>query len=130
MQETKPDPQDPVDREILTSQWLRYAETGDRDLFWCYEALPDLIDEDPAIALTVILELLRRAATEDVFNLAATGPLEDLVSWHGEEVIEHIEQQGDDESLRRALTRIYLSRGDLPEEVLERYRGLAEKRIG
>ena len=124
-------PREPSDRDLLISEWLRYAESGKEDGFWAYEALADLIDEDPALAWAIILELVHRASPGGVFDLVAAGPLEDLVAWHGREVIELIEPRvGDDEPLRRALSGIWVGRDTLDPKTLERLRNLGVERIG
>ena len=98
MQKRGLNPREPSDRERLTSEWLGYAESGTEARFWAYEALSDLIEEDPGLAWEIILDLLHRAPTESTFGLAAAGPLEDLVAWHGREVIDLIEPRVHDDA--------------------------------
>jgi hypothetical protein len=79
----------------------------------------------------VILKLVHRAPTEGVFDLAAAGPLEDLVAWHCQEVINLIEQRvRGDEALRKALSRVWLARDDLTPATVERPWNLEVPRIG
>jgi hypothetical protein len=122
---------DPGDRDRLTSEWLSYVESGDKDRFWAYEALADLIDEDPALAWTIILELVHRAPSEGAFAHTAAGPLEDLVAWHGQEVIDVIAQQVEgDEVLRRAFSQVRLHEDDLDPATLARFWNIGIPRIG
>jgi hypothetical protein len=131
LQEREYNLHDPGDRNLLVHDWLSYAESGDKDIFWAYDALAILIDDDPSLAWTIILELVHRALTESTFGLAATGPLEDLIAFHGAEVIALIEQQSDsDEVLREALRRVHLDRSDLDTITLNRYVDLGVRRIG
>jgi hypothetical protein len=124
-------PREPNDRDLLISEWLRYAELGNEDGFWAYDALADLIDEDPVLAWEMILELVHRATPGRVFDLVAAGPLEDLVAWHGLEIIDLIEPRaGDDEPLRRALSGIWVDRDTLDPKTLERLRNLGIERLG
>jgi hypothetical protein len=74
MQELELNPRDPNDRDLLISEWFRYAESGKADGSWAYDALARLIGEDPALAWAIILELVHRASPGDVFDLAAAGP--------------------------------------------------------
>ena len=113
---------DPGDRERHASEWLRYADAGNEDCCWVDESLPNLIDEDPSLAWSIILELVHRAPSDREFDFAAAGPLEDLIVRHGEKLIEVIEQrlQGD-KSLRRAITKVWLNEDDLDRRILERY---------
>ena len=131
MQELERNPRDPNDRDLLISEWLRHAESGKADGSWAYDALAGLIDEDPALAWAIILELVHRASPGDAFDLVAAGPLEDLVACHGREVIDLIEPRvTDDEPLRRALSGLWVGRDTLDPKTLERLRNLGVERIG
>jgi Family of unknown function (DUF6869) len=130
MQKLELDPRDPNDRDLLISEWLRYAESGKADGSWAYDALAVLIDKDPALAWAIILELVHRASPGDAFDLVAAGPLEDLVAWHGREVIDLIEiGVGDDEPLRRALSGLWIGPDTLDPKTLERLRNVGVERI-
>jgi hypothetical protein len=109
VQSNRPSVYEPGDRERLTSDWLNDVVSQNEDLFWAYEAMADLIDEDPRLACENIFDLRRRAPTKGAFDLAAAGPLEDLVAWHGREVIDLIEprvldQPGPSSLLKRFAT--------------------------
>jgi hypothetical protein len=124
------DLRDPRDRERLASEWLRYAESGEDNRSWASESLSNLIDEDAALAWTIILELVHRAPSDGAFDIAAAGPLEDLIAQHGAEMIDAIEQQVQgDESLRQALLRVWLNRDDLTPMTLDRFFNLGVQRI-
>jgi hypothetical protein len=130
LQEREVNFRDPGDCETLISEWLRYAESGDKDLFWAYESLAELIDDDPPFAYKIVLELVHRPMSEGVFDLAAAGPLEDLIAWHGRDVIDIIEQEViRDETLRRALSRVWLNESDLESTILDRYTRLGVQRL-
>jgi len=118
------------DRETLIVAWIRYAESHDKAFFWAYDALADLIDQRPTLAWTVIEELVHRVPAGSAFDLAAAGPLEDLVALHGQEVINFIEQRADeDETLREALARVWLSPRDLDPTTRLRFWDLGVQRI-
>ena len=51
---------EPGDRDLLIVEWIKHAEAVDQDCFWAKEAVADLIDEDPTLAWTIILELIHR----------------------------------------------------------------------
>ncbi len=117
--------------ESLISAWIEFAQSSEEGLFWAYETLAKLIDDDPAQAFANVLELIDRAPNETVFSLAAAGPLEDLVAFHGRELIDEIERRVEgDEKLRRALTRLWLSPSDLDQATLDRYRNLGAPPLG
>jgi hypothetical protein len=121
---------DPGDRDRLKSEWLNYAESRDQNGLWADESLSSVIDEDPALAWTIILDLLHRAPSEGAFDIAAAGPLEDLIARHGKQMIDLIEQRmPGDEALRRALARVWLSHDDLSPTTLERFWNLGVQRV-
>jgi hypothetical protein len=125
MQEGEFHVREPGDRETLISAWIEYARSSEEGLFWACETLAELIDDDPARAFAIVLELIDRAPNERVFSVAAAGPLEDLVASHGRELIDEIERRVEgDEKLRRAITRPWLSPSDLDPATLDRYRNL------
>jgi hypothetical protein len=130
MQERELNLREPGDRDLLASEWLSYAESGKEDRFWAYETLADLIDDDPALACSICLELLHRASSDGAFDVAATGPLEDLVAWHGRDVIDLIDQRVEgDSALRKALARLQVGRDTLDPTTLERLWSLGVPRI-
>jgi len=119
------------DRDALIARWIRHAESGGQALFWAYDALADLVHRQPSLAWKVIEELVHRAPSGDAFDLAAAGPLEDLIAGHGQEVIDFVEQRADhDETLREALSRVWLSPRDLDARTRLRFWKLGVKRIG
>jgi len=119
------------DRDALIAAWVRYAQSDDQALFWAYDALADLIHHEPSLAWTVIVEIVHRAPAGKAFDLAAAGPLEDLIAWHGHDVIHLIEQRAlDDETIREALSRVWLSQRDLDPAISARFWRLGVQRIG
>ena len=114
---------DPGDRDLLIVEWIKHAESADNERFWAYEAVARLIDEEPSLAWTIILELVHRAPTGSAFDLVSAGPLEDLIAWQGPEVIDLLEQQVQgDEALGMALSGVWLSeRDNLDPTTLERF---------
>lgn len=81
----------------LADSWIRmhHAVEESEDYkknFWAYSELCDLCDDEPDDCFEVI-ELIRAKDGSDIIqsNLAA-GPLEDLLSQHGEMFIDKIEQ--------------------------------------
>jgi len=130
MKERLLDLRDPGDRDLLASEWLSYAESGEEIRSWAYDALYDLIDEEPALAWTIILKLVHSAPSDVAFDLAAAGPLEDLIVQHGQELIDLIEHQVQgDEVLSRALLKVWLNRHDLAPTTLARFWNLGVQRI-
>jgi len=50
--------------------------------------------EEPEIAWSVILEILKHELTDDQRALLAAGPLEDLLVWHGASFIGRVKAYG------------------------------------
>jgi hypothetical protein len=111
------------DRESVVHAYLRHAALGsaDEEYFWGWEAVTDFVHSRPAAEVwELVLELLDRA-NEDEVSLVIAGPLEDLVRRHGTVLVSEIEQRAAaDEYFRWALGGIWLSRGELPDDVLDR----------
>jgi len=86
-----------------------------------HDAFEDVIRNGPALAAwRLVLELLRTSSDDDLGFFAA-GPLEDLVHRHGAELIGEIEAEASrDSRFRWALGCVWLSRGDLPDDILAR----------
>jgi hypothetical protein len=53
----------------------------------------DLAGKHPEEAWTLILEISKRIDAENVLNLLASGPVEDLLQYHGEKLIERVEAE-------------------------------------
>lgn len=78
-------------RQSLSGKWIEYHVTGDKELFWAWEALDDLVRHTPEQAWQHILSVLAETNSEDVLSNLAAGPLEDLLVLHGPAFIERIE---------------------------------------
>ena len=89
-----------VPAEALTKAYYepKYKSLGELAGVWVensrhYEAhgVRHLIRQDPNRALGLVLELIRRAPLHHFSTSDVTGPLEDLLRWHGAAVIEDVE---------------------------------------
>ncbi|MGH7626696.1 MAG: DUF6869 domain-containing protein [Gemmatimonadaceae bacterium] len=110
-------------RESVIQAYLRHAALGpgDEEYFWGWEAVTDFVNSRSAAeACELVLELLDRASEAEVGSVIA-GPLEDLVCRHGTSLIGDIERRAvTDDYFRWALGGIWLSKGELPDDVLGR----------
>lgn len=75
---------------------------------WADEELRRLVSKEPDTALEIIRAVISEASNRAVLASVAAGPLEDLLSYHGELVIEQVERfAGIDEWFRLALSGVW-----------------------
>lgn len=65
----------------------KYSEEHD----WAFDSFYDICREDPELALQSIEKACFATTNENVLANLAAGPLEDLLSMHGEKIIDEIE---------------------------------------
>ena len=101
-----------TDDTKLIESWIARYETiqdeGDESekaesLFWTFEQLDDYCWRDPKKAMEIILGILSSTNNEFVLDNLAAGPLESLLSRHGETVIKDIELEAKSNSAFRNL---------------------------
>lgn len=120
----------PLGLDAVVDGYIRYSaalQRGDADAdanahdAAAYDALETAIWQAPAaVAWELVVTLLRRAPDADL-DFHAAGPLENLVVHRGPELIGEIEAEAArDERFRWALGCIWLSRDEIPDDVLER----------
>ena len=85
-------------QEDLAEAWITAHSSSvspeERDKnFWAYGRLYCLVLDSPHQAWTAILTILDKDASEDTMMNLAAGPLEDLLSKHGPEVIDRVEKE-------------------------------------
>lgn len=124
---------DPASRDAMVQGYIRYSEARpwedhgdaqadgehpDYDARW---ALEDAIREAPAAAAWELVLTLLRGAPDEILEDCAVGPLENLVVYRGTELIDEIEREArQDPRFRWALGCIWLSYGELPDDILTR----------
>src|SRR6266540_1227574 len=89
----------------IAKAWIKHAHdlikhahdlTVDEDadgFAWAWEKAFDLKYENPALLWQLILEIHAQDQSNEVAEVLSAGPLEDLLSEHGQEFIEPIEKQ-------------------------------------
>ena len=86
----------------LVSTWVALHEIiekeGDKapkvdELFWANEQLDSLCYRSPDEAWKIILEILEISDNEFVLSNLAAGPLEDLLVYHGENLISQMQAE-------------------------------------
>ena len=90
-----------LDTPRLIGAWRNYQRLfgGSRkerkpanDLFWVWECYGNLVHHAPEMALDLICDTLDAVETDEEIGALAAGPMEDLISEHGEEVIARVER--------------------------------------
>ncbi len=110
----------------LKEKWIKYTRTKDDSLFEAWEALNTLVSEQPQEAWEVILDILEEADSNDVIANLAAGPLEDLLSDHGETFIDEVEEKA---RQNPKFTQLILGvwEGGMSKEIWSRVKALQEK---
>lgn len=86
-----------VDPKLL-ADWLvlQHSEQGSEEYesaFWSFERVWELCCDEPEEAWEFILAALRADSSNKVKEILSAGPLEDLLSKHGQRVIQHVESE-------------------------------------
>lgn len=99
--------------------------TDNHPEFWTFLLFSDLVERQPDLALDVALAALDLCETEDEAALIAAGPLEDVLSGAGPQVIERLEALAATSArLRHALTGVWVQ-GAGGQPLLARVRAAA-----
>jgi len=85
-------------RQETADAWIRMTKAGSgsqayEDNFWAFEALDDLVSEDPEEGWSMILQILRLDQSPSVMENLSAGPLEDLLAKHGPAFIDRVEAE-------------------------------------
>jgi hypothetical protein len=116
----QPDPQTLSEEdERLIDAWFTYE-----DNFWAFDAMSGLLSKQPEEAWQVLLRMLARSSEDRIGSLAA-GPLEDLLSGYGPQLIDRIAAEArTNEKLRQALQGVWISSAEVYPRYLEVMREL------
>lgn len=77
---------------VLFAGWIAHAERGpaDEHYFWAWEGLNDLVYKDPERAWPLVHNLAADSPSDKVLGNVAAGPLENLLCYHGQAVIDRV----------------------------------------
>jgi hypothetical protein len=89
-----PKPEKLIDSWIALSRTVRDTPEWDA-LFWSEVELSKLAREDPDSAWHLIREILKRDQSAAVVGSLSSGVLEELLSEHGDEIIDLIEKEAE-----------------------------------
>ena len=116
--------------ENIAKSWIGWHESkkGEPSYeseFWAFQAMDELTHEKPLEALVVILRIADLAETEEVLGYLGAGPIEDVMLYHGQLLIERIATEAQiHPKFKRALKTVQLEKSDTP--VRERFYEIAE----
>jgi hypothetical protein len=89
------------------------------DLFWTWEIFADASYKNPDFCLKLILAVIERDQSDRVVGCIAAGPTEDLLVYHGSEVIDRVEGLAQEWPLfRKLLAGVW--RNDIAQDVWDR----------
>ena len=103
----------------LVTAYFAYQQTHDDALAWAWEAVDGSGFHEPRRKLEQLLVLLAAAPDDWQIGLLAAGPLEDLMRYQGDAVIDKVETEARrNPRLRQALAGIWLEPGPTAERVV------------
>jgi hypothetical protein len=112
------------DEEAVVASWFVYNAK-----FWSWDALRELVEDDPEAAWQAIEMLVGHANGEDLLGIIAAGPLEDLLAEHGERFVARVEQRAlGDDRFRACLGGVWLDPEKIPEDIVRRLHDASEGR--
>lgn len=79
-----------MDSELI-EKWIEYHSTKNKELFWAWEKLDDMVQHSPEDALEHILQISTSTNDPVVLSNLGAGPLEDFLVLHGAQFISQIE---------------------------------------
>lgn len=118
------------DDASIAGDWIKYHYLPKREmtsspLFAAWERLNDLVREEPEGALRIIKEIVRLDQSEWILANVAAGPVEDLLCYHGPQLIERIEELARrDPTVKKMLGAVW-PRNDMSDKVWKRLKAVA-----
>ena len=110
--------------EKLIRHWIRYHEFEEysperKEYFWAEIKINDYIETDPELAWKLLLNILSRDINQRAIGLLAAGPLEDLLSDYGPQLIDRVEKEARiNPKFRIALTGVW--QGGMTDDIWKR----------
>lgn len=84
--------------------------------FWAFECMDTIVSEKPELAFDLIVSALTRFSEANEISILAAGPLENLVQFHGGQMIDRIEREAaSNEQFRFLLSGIWGETSVKPE---------------
>lgn len=111
-----------LDADALVSGYITHAERGadDDEYFWAWDALYDMVRDDPESAWPIIQKLIDQAPSDLVLAYIAAGPLEDLLCEHGPAMIDRMLKLAEKDYCFRRTLRAVWGWNRMPEKIRAR----------
>lgn len=117
--------------ENIAKSWITLHKVSEEskayeENFWAYDRLCELCEENPDVSWKIIDAIRSLDSSDLILSNLAAGPLEDLLSSHGEEIITHLEKAAvDDRQLRKLLGAVW--QNAISEDVWSRIKSIADQ---
>ena len=83
------------------------------DTIWASEKIDLLVRELPLEGLDIVIQLINESENDKILAFVAAGPLEDLLSFNGDKILENlIEIADNNEKVQYALTGVWLDENE------------------
>jgi hypothetical protein len=113
-----------LNEEKLIRHWILYSEAKEgsperEEYYWAESKLTDYIETDPELVWKLLLNILSREISQWAVGLLAAGPLEDLLSDYGPQLIDRVEKEARiNPKFRIALTGVW--QGGMTDDIWKR----------
>jgi hypothetical protein len=99
--------------EEIVDTYLRHYALGEKQDFWAFDEVNQIVRRDPATGWSLTCLLIKKAPSDEALAYVAAGPLEDLLTFHGPALIDHVTVAARaDERLQLALSGVLLNRAN------------------
>jgi Family of unknown function (DUF6869) len=110
--------------EKLIRHWILYNEAKEgsperEEYYWAEEKITDYVEKDPELAWEYLLKILSCEISQWAVGLLAAGPLENLLSDFGPQLIDRVEKEARiNPKFRLALTGVW--QGGMTDDIWKR----------
>ena len=82
----------------FAESWIAFQKSRENSemynaMFWVFERVDDLINEEPEEIWRLILKVLTLNSSSEILAVLSAGPLEDLLVKHGDTMIDRVEKE-------------------------------------
>ena len=117
----------PATLSELVDGWFAWAATLEEDdnrPDWVFASEHELVRRNPDMAIEFIDQVILRGLTDEQRALFAAGPLENLLAWHGPQVIDRVEAKArKDPAFRSLLGGVW--QNAMPDDIWVRVQAVA-----